>query len=69
MNIPSTTLVTCSYAPDYDRCVRLCASVERFVDQSVPHILIVPARGRCAVTTAGMDVAASISIPVVGDTT
>jgi len=38
------SLVTCSYGPDYERCKTLCASVERFVDPAIEHVLIVPKR-------------------------
>ena len=46
--MPSTTdqtaLVTCSYGPDLRRCERLCQSVDRWVSDDIPHLLIVPAR-------------------------
>lgn len=37
-------IITCSYRPDYERCRRLCASVDRFVDDGIGHVLIVPRR-------------------------
>ena len=37
-------LITCSYGPDLDRCKRLCESVDKFVDPSYEHVLIVPKR-------------------------
>jgi hypothetical protein len=37
-------IVTCSYGPDWHRCARLCASVDRYVPAHVEHLLIVPAR-------------------------
>lgn len=37
-------LITCSYGPDLDRCERLCKSVDRFVEPTYEHILIVPKR-------------------------
>mgnify|MGYP003679248502 CR=1 FL=1 len=43
-NAPKTTLITCSYGPDFERCKYLCASIERYVDSSTPHLLIVPKR-------------------------
>ena len=36
------TIVTCSYAPDAQRCRRLCQSIDRFVPASIEHYLIVP---------------------------
>ena len=41
-------IVTPSYLPDLDRCRTLCASVERFVDSAIEHVLIVPRRDRHA---------------------
>jgi hypothetical protein len=40
----SMAIVTCSYGPDAQRCKRLCASVDRFVDPQIKHHLIVPKR-------------------------
>jgi hypothetical protein len=37
-------LITCSYAPDFARCQRLCRSVDRWVSGDIKHQLIVPAR-------------------------
>lgn len=37
-------LITCSYGPDLDRCKRLCESVDRFIDPTYEHVLIVPKR-------------------------
>ncbi|MEP5568000.1 MAG: DUF6492 family protein [Halioglobus sp.] len=37
-------MITCSYGPDFERCKRLCESVDRFVAQEIGHTLIVPAR-------------------------
>ena len=37
-------LITPSYSGDFDLAVDLCASVDRFVDKSIEHVLIVPAR-------------------------
>jgi hypothetical protein len=39
-------LVTCSYRPDYEKCVDLCRSVDRFADNAIKHVLIVPNRDR-----------------------
>jgi len=44
--MPSVTLLTCSYGPDFDRCRRLCGSVGRYLDRSVRHVLVVPRRDR-----------------------
>ncbi len=41
-------IVTPSYRPDLERCKTLCASVERFVDPEIEHVLIVPRRDRAA---------------------
>ncbi|MBX2852837.1 MAG: hypothetical protein KTR15_13965 [Phycisphaeraceae bacterium] len=41
-------LVTPSYRPDLERCKALCASVQRFVDPEIEHVLIVPRRDRAA---------------------
>lgn len=37
-------LVTCSYKPDYERCARLCRSMDAFISE--PHFIIVPARDK-----------------------
>lgn len=42
------SIVTPSYRPDLERCKTLCASVERFVDPEIEHVLIVPRRDRAA---------------------
>jgi hypothetical protein len=39
-------LVTCSYRPDFERCARLCASMNRFINSEMAHFLIVPDRDR-----------------------
>lgn len=44
-------IVTCSYLPDLERCRTLCASVQRFVDPEIEHVLIVPRRDRKAFET------------------
>lgn len=40
----NASLITCSYAPDRDRCGVLCASVDRFVEPGMEHVLVVPRR-------------------------
>jgi len=42
----SLALVTCSYRPDFERCARLCRSLDTFVGAETAHILIVPDRDR-----------------------
>lgn len=37
-------LITCSYAPDFQRCHRLCQSIDRWVPGDIAHRVIVPAR-------------------------
>ena len=37
-------IITCSYRPDVERCRRLCASVDRYVEAAIGHVLIVPRR-------------------------
>lgn len=37
-------LLTCSYAPDFERCRQLCRSVDRFASGFAEHVLIVPRR-------------------------
>ena len=39
-------LVTCSYRPDFERCARLCASMNTFISSGVPHFIVVPDRDR-----------------------
>lgn len=39
-------LVICSYRPDYERCARLCASLDRFSTPQVAQYIIVPDRDR-----------------------
>jgi hypothetical protein len=39
-------IITCSYGPDLTRCRRLCRSVDEYVDEGIPHTLVVPARDR-----------------------
>jgi hypothetical protein len=40
----AATLVTCSFAGDWELCRLLCESVDRFVPESIGHALFVPAR-------------------------
>ena len=35
-------LITCSYGPDFDRCKRLCGTIDRWIDPGHEHVLIVP---------------------------
>ncbi len=44
MRTEQLAIVTCSFAPDAQRCRRLCRSVDRFVPETVEHCLIVPRR-------------------------
>ena len=37
-------IITCSYGPDFERCQRLCESMDRFVPEHIPHTLVVPRR-------------------------
>ncbi len=37
-------LITCSYGPDFQRCQRMCRSVDRWVSGDITHRLILPAR-------------------------
>lgn len=37
-------LLTCSYAPDAERCRTLCRSVARHLDDAIDHVLLVPRR-------------------------
>ena len=39
-------LITCSYRPDFERCARLCASINTFISTEVAHFIIVPDRDR-----------------------
>ena len=39
-------IITCSYGPDLERARHLCASVDKYVDPSIRHTLIVPAKDR-----------------------
>lgn len=39
-------LVTCSYRPDFERCARLCASMDRHIDAACEQFLVVPERDR-----------------------
>ncbi|WP_439105573.1 hypothetical protein [Congregibacter sp.] len=38
------SMITCSYAPDFNRCERLCLSVDRWVSDEIIHWLVVPKR-------------------------
>lgn len=38
------TIVTCSYAPDFHRCERLCKTVNQYAGEHIDHLLLVPAR-------------------------
>jgi hypothetical protein len=37
-------LITCSFAPDFERCRRLCRSIDPWLSAAWPHTLLVPAR-------------------------
>jgi hypothetical protein len=39
-------LMICSYGPDFDRCSRLCSSIDAFVGKHVRQFLVVPNRDR-----------------------
>jgi len=39
---PSLSLVTCSFRGDFDACVLLCESADRFVPDEIVHELVVP---------------------------
>ncbi|MEH6585725.1 MAG: DUF6492 family protein [Halioglobus sp.] len=41
-----TAMITCSYRPDFERCLRLCASMDEFISHEVKQIIIVPSRDR-----------------------
>ncbi len=43
---PPIALITCSYAPDFARCERLCRSMDAWLSTAWPHTLIVPKRDR-----------------------
>lgn len=38
------SIITCSFGPDFERCRRLCESVDRFVPVHIGHTLVVPHR-------------------------
>jgi len=38
--------ITCSHQPDFERCTRLCASMDELIHPGYPHIIIVPARDK-----------------------
>jgi hypothetical protein len=40
----TTSLVTCSFRGDFDVCRLLCESIDRFVPESIEHIIYVPAK-------------------------
>jgi len=50
---PALAMITCSYAPDLERCRRLCRSVDRWADPAIRHYVIVPARDRHLFATLG----------------
>jgi hypothetical protein len=39
-------MVTCSYRPDFERCARLCASMDAFINSEVLQFIVVPDRDR-----------------------
>ncbi|MEH6912063.1 MAG: DUF6492 family protein [Oceanicoccus sp.] len=39
-------LVTCSHRPDFERCVRLCKSMDEFMTADISQFIIVPDRDR-----------------------
>ena len=39
-------LITCSYRPDFERCARLCASMNTYISPEVAQFIIVPDRDR-----------------------
>ncbi|MFK8040881.1 DUF6492 family protein [Congregibacter sp.] len=43
-NQEELSMITCSYAPDFNRCARLCSSVDHWVSSDIMHWLVVPAR-------------------------
>jgi hypothetical protein len=44
MTTEQLSIVTCSYAPDINRCERLCKSIDRLVPRDIEHCIIVPRR-------------------------
>jgi hypothetical protein len=38
------TMITPSYAPDFERCRLLCESIDRFVPKSMEHVLLIDSR-------------------------
>ena len=40
------SMVICSYRPDFERCARLCASLDAFISPEISQTIIVPARDR-----------------------
>lgn len=46
MNPMKLTMITPSYGPDFDRCKLLCESFDKYVDESIRHVLIVDRRDR-----------------------
>lgn len=43
-NLNQLAIITCSYRPDFERCQRLCTSIDKWVQPEIEHILIVPKR-------------------------
>ena len=43
-NLNQFAIITCSYRPDFHRCQRLCASIDKWVQPEIEHVLIVPKR-------------------------
>ena len=39
-------MVICSYRPDFERCARLCASLDALISPEVSQTIIVPHRDR-----------------------
>jgi hypothetical protein len=39
-------LVTCSYRPDFERCARLCASMDAFIGSETEQFIIIPDRDK-----------------------
>lgn len=39
-------LVTCSFRPDFERCVRLCESTDTLLGETAPHVIVVPDRDK-----------------------
>lgn len=46
-------LVTCSYRPDFERCARLCASMDTFIGPETAQFIIVPDRDKKVFTQLG----------------